>query len=136
MEKKTFIPAVQVKEVMLGLSEDSIRERKKRVRSGTSLEQTQKLCLVTNKRLGNMVPEKKFAKFNGSTKGNLLAFVTLPSYDNMWCLPPEHRVKVYAHADGTRRVAGGMRTRTKGPNACFTTPFRALCRRNTAQRTK
>lgn len=107
MEKKTFIPAVQVKEVMLGLSEDSIRERKKRVRSGTSLEQTQKLFLMTNKRLDNMVPEKKFTKFNGSTKGNLLAFVTLPSYDNMWCLPPEHRVKVYAHADGTRRAAGG-----------------------------
>ena len=107
MEKKTFVPAVQVKEVMLGVSEESIRGRKKRVKSGTALEQTQKLFLITNKRLENMVPEKKFTKFSGTTKGNLLAFVTLPAYDAMWNLPAEHRIKVYAHPEGTRRVAGG-----------------------------
>lgn len=103
MDKNRIIPSTQTKEVMVALNEDSIRDRKKRVKSSLQIQQQLRLHLVTNKRLDNMVPDRKFDKHKATTKGNVIAFLTLPSYESMWSLPRESRIKVY----GSRRVSGG-----------------------------
>jgi hypothetical protein len=103
MDKNRLYGCTNVKELSIAINEDSIRDRKKRVRSSMQIQQLQKFYLISSKKVDNLVPDKKFSKHTGSTRGNLIAFVNLPSLDAVWALPPDVRERVY----GSRRVSSG-----------------------------
>jgi hypothetical protein len=107
MDKNRVLPCTHVKEVMVAINEDNIRDRKKRVRSNMQIQQLHKFQLISNKKMENMVPDRKLEKHQGSTRGNLIAFVHVPAFESMWSLPRDVRNKVYHRLDGSRRVSSG-----------------------------
>ena len=103
MERKHMVSGV-CRELLMGFNEDSIRERKVRIKSTTPVHQTVKAYLVTNTTLDKMVGDRKYKDFHGSTRGNMMSLISWPSYDSMWHLPPKQKQLVYAHSAGTRRI--------------------------------
>lgn len=99
MEKKTMTAAF-LKEITLGLNEDSLRERKQRVKSTTAVQQTMKAYIVAAKQPDTLTPEKKYNSFSGTTRGNLLAFINMQPYDAMWQATLAQKAKIY----GPRRI--------------------------------
>lgn len=92
--------AAFLKELTLGLNEDSLRDRKQRVKSTTAMQQTMKAYVVAAKSPDTLASEKKYTTFSGATRGNLLAFIKLPPYDAMWQATLAQKTKIY----GTRRI--------------------------------
>lgn len=105
-EKKTM-PAAHLRELIVGLNEDSARERKQRMRSNQPIQLTHRALLISNKSIDGMIPDKKYTTFSGSTRGNLLTLLHMPSYESMWQLPVDQKVAIYNHKDGSRLVSPG-----------------------------
>ena len=66
---------LEVKEVHCMISEDSMRDRKQRNKSG--INQVLKMRLMTAEPLEKVLPERKRGKYPGTTKGNVVGYIGL-----------------------------------------------------------
>ena len=92
------------KTIIVGLNEDSVRTRKGRVKSGSPMQTINRIHVITNITVENMVPDNKYDDYHGSTRNDLLSLVSLPAYDIKWNLPLTCKIAVYSHPDLNRRV--------------------------------
>ena len=83
--------------------EESLRERKNKVRSVGALDQTEWMHVVTRKQLTTALKSK--VKFTGTTGGNVIAPVAVPDFDSLWQLPFAEKKELV----GDARVAVGGR---------------------------
>ena len=76
-------------EVTCILSEDSIRQKKKRNRG--NLQQVMKLHFTPKEPVERMVPERKHEKYPGTSRGNALGFINLATASATWHSTVEHK---------------------------------------------
>ena len=84
---------IEVKDVTVAISEDSVREKKQRCKTG--LNQVVRMRLLTNEPLEKILPERKRTKFQGSTKGNVIGFVGLSPPSDVWKCTVEEKQAMY-----------------------------------------
>jgi hypothetical protein len=90
------------------MQEESLAKRKEKVRGIASLHQVHMLHMVTKDPIDTPAKQKKH--FAGTTKGDLLGPITMPSWDHSWPLAFLEKRKLY----GKMRVAVGGSTLTGG----------------------
>lgn len=86
---KQLCGKVSKKQVMVAYSEESVAARKMRVRGVATVEQSECLSLMTSGQFA--VPEKKRSHYQGSNRGNILAWVKLPKWEGAGNFPLETR---------------------------------------------
>lgn len=91
---------IEVKDVTVVISEDSIREKKQRCKTG--LNQVVRMRLLSNEPLEKVLPERKRTKFQGSTKGNVIGFVGLSPPSEVWKCTVEEK----QHMFGDKIIGG------------------------------
>ena len=84
------------KVVTVAYSEESVTARKMRVRGVATIEQSEGLTLWTNGQF--QVPDKKREFYQGSNRGNLLAWVKLPKWETCWKLTFADKKSLYGKA--------------------------------------
>ena len=96
MMGKTLCGKLNKKVVTVAYSEESVTSRKMRVRGVATVEQSEGLTLFTSGQFS--VPEKKREHYQGSNRGNLLAWVKLPNWEQCWKLRFEKKKALYGKA--------------------------------------
>lgn len=69
-------------ELMVILGQQSVKAKKMKNRG--SINQVQKMNFISKEPLTKMIPERRHQKFEGTNRGNVLAFVTLTSTNQTW----------------------------------------------------
>ena len=93
---KALCGKLNKKVVTVAYSEESVTSRKMRVRGVATVEQSEGLTLFTSGQFS--VPEKKREHYQGSNRGNLLAWVKLPKWEQCWKLSFEKKKALYGKA--------------------------------------
>ena len=92
------------KEILIGLNEDTVRARRIRIKSTTPMKTTSRLHVITNATVEKTIPDRKYDDYHGSTRNDMLSLVSLPPYELGWNLQLADKIKIYNHAEGSRRV--------------------------------
>lgn len=93
---KALCGKLSKKTVTVAYSEESVSARKMRVRGVATIEQSEGLTLWTNGQF--QVPDKKREFYQGSNRGNLLAWVKLPKWETCWKLSFGDKKNLYGKA--------------------------------------
>ena len=75
------------------ISEDSMRDRKQRNKSG--INQVLKMRLMTAEPLEKVLPERKRGKYPGTTKGNVVGYIGLSPSSEIWRTTVEEKTAMY-----------------------------------------
>ncbi len=92
------------KTVNLVYEEESVKARKERVKGVNAVSQQESMYLVS--RTAYDVPERKRLIFEGTNRGNVMAFLRLPSWESGWLLSFDDKKKLW----GKSRVPVGGKT--------------------------
>ena len=103
-EGRKALTAACHKQIVIGLHEGSVMERRKRVRSSMSRTTTARFQIIRKLSIETMVPDRKYEDFHGSTRNDMITLVTLPPYELVWMLPLKDKIALYNNAQGSRRI--------------------------------
>ena len=84
---------IEIKDVTVVISEESMREKKQRCKTG--INQVVRMRLMSNEPLEKTLPERKRSTFQGSTKGNVIGFVGLSPASDVWKCTFEEKQAMY-----------------------------------------
>jgi beta-galactosidase GanA len=103
MDNRKVFSQAHTKEVYVGINEDSVRKRKLRMKSTTTVKTTIRMHLVTSALMEKTVADKKYDDYHGSTRNDMISLIVLPAFETMWNMPVKMKHDVYNHVDGNRR---------------------------------
>lgn len=86
---------LEVKAVTVCISEESLKEKRKKVRG--SLNQVQTMTLISSEPLEKMIPDRPRSRYPGSTRGNCVAWVNLSPNADIWTMPVSEKADLYGH---------------------------------------
>ena len=86
---------LEVKPVTVCINEDSLKDKRKKVRG--SLNQVQTMHLISPEPLDKMIPDRPRLKYPGTTRGNCVAWISLTPSAEQWSLTVEDKLAVYGH---------------------------------------
>ena len=86
---------LEVKPVTVCISEDSLKDKRKKVRG--ALQQVQTMHLITSEALDKVIPDRPRNRYPGTTRGNCVAWVSLTAPSDHWQMTVEEKSVLYGH---------------------------------------